>query len=44
MIDRNPQKYVENLFEASEADFTKAVHRVYRDREHTTKLRINVLD
>ncbi len=44
MIDRNPQKYVENLFEAGEADFIKAVHRVYHDAQHVTKLRVSVLE
>ncbi len=28
-IDRNPQKYVENIFEASEEDFIKSTIRVY---------------
>jgi hypothetical protein len=31
VIDRNPQKYVPNIFEADERDFTKAEHRVYLD-------------
>ncbi|GAB3955636.1 CocE/NonD family hydrolase [Spirosoma harenae] len=29
LIDRNPQKYVENIFKADAADFQKATHRVY---------------
>lgn len=29
LIDRNPQKYVANIFEAKESDFTKAEQRVY---------------
>ncbi|WP_041615798.1 CocE/NonD family hydrolase [Spirosoma linguale] len=29
LIDRNPQKYVENIFKADVADFQKATHRVY---------------
>lgn len=29
LIDRNPQKYVDNIFKADEADFIKATHRVY---------------
>jgi putative CocE/NonD family hydrolase len=29
LIDRNPQKYVENIFKATEADFVKATHKVY---------------
>ncbi len=31
LIDRNPQKYVPNIFKADEADFIKATHRVYGD-------------
>ena len=30
-IDRNPQKYVENIFEANEEDFIKSTIRVYGD-------------
>lgn len=31
LIDRNPQKFVPNIFKAEEADFIKATHRVYAD-------------
>ncbi len=30
LVDRNPQRYVENIFEADDADFIRATHRVYR--------------
>ncbi|MFD2571764.1 CocE/NonD family hydrolase [Spirosoma soli] len=29
LIDRNPQKYVDNIFKANAEDFQKATHRVY---------------
>lgn len=29
VIDRNPQKYVANIFEAKESDFMKAEHKIY---------------
>jgi len=29
LIDRNPQKYVENIYKADVSDFQKATHRVY---------------
>ncbi|AKD58336.1 CocE/NonD family hydrolase [Spirosoma radiotolerans] len=29
LIDRNPQKYVDNIYKADAADFQKATHRVY---------------
>lgn len=34
LVDRNPQKYVENIFKATDNDFTRAVHRVYHSREY----------
>ena len=43
LIDRNPQKYVDNIFEADEADFIKATQRVYRSRQHPSRLRVGVL-
>ncbi len=39
LIDRNPQKYVENIFEADSADFIKATHRFY----HTSSISVGVL-
>ncbi len=30
LIDRNPQKFVQNIFTATEADYQKATQRVYR--------------
>jgi putative CocE/NonD family hydrolase len=43
LVDRNPQKYVENIFEADEADFIKATQRVYRSDRHPSRLRVGVL-
>ena len=40
LIDRNPQTYC-NIGNASEKDFQKATHRIYRDADHPS--RINVL-
>ncbi|WP_080058568.1 CocE/NonD family hydrolase [Spirosoma aerolatum] len=31
LIDRNPQKYVDNIYKADATDFQKATHRVYDD-------------
>jgi putative CocE/NonD family hydrolase len=39
VIDRNPQKYVANIFEANDEDFQKATQRVYR----TAKLASHVV-
>ncbi|MRI88983.1 CocE/NonD family hydrolase [Aggregicoccus sp. 17bor-14] len=42
-IDRNPQTFVPNIFEAKEGDFVRATHRVYRSAEHPSLLQVNVL-
>jgi hypothetical protein len=43
LVDRNPQKWVDNIFEAEEADFTAATHRVYTAAPHASRLRISIL-
>jgi len=43
LIDRNPQTYVENIFEADADDFQKQTHRVYHSAEHPTKISVQVL-
>jgi putative CocE/NonD family hydrolase len=43
LVDRNPQKYVENIFRAEESDFIKATQRVYHSRQHPTRLEVGVL-
>jgi hypothetical protein len=43
MIDRNPQKYVENIFKATEADFIKATQRVSRSREAASAIVLPIL-
>jgi predicted acyl esterase len=43
LVDRNPQKFVPNIYFARPADFQKATHRVYRSAEHPTSLRLGVL-
>ncbi len=42
LIDRNPQTWVPNIFEAVEADFAKATKRVYRSAEHPTHVTVMV--
>lgn len=34
IIDRNPQKFVPNIFEAKESDFQKATQHIYRSKEN----------
>ncbi|MCY7353107.1 MAG: hypothetical protein LH606_21025, partial [Cytophagaceae bacterium] len=43
LIDRNPQTFVPNIFEASESDFTKATHRVYRSTAFSSHLELSVM-
>jgi uncharacterized protein len=42
-IDRNPQTFVPNIFEAKEEDFVRAFHRVYRSSEHPSAVKVGVL-
>lgn len=42
-IDRNPQTFVPNIFEAKEEDFVKAMHRVYRGEGKASGLVVGVL-
>lgn len=43
LVDRNPQTYVPNIFEADAEDFQKATQRVYRSPERPTRLLVGVL-
>ncbi len=43
IIDRNPQKYVSNIFEANEVDFIKATHTIYCNTQYATYLELPVI-
>jgi uncharacterized protein len=43
IMDRNPQKYVENIFKANESDFIKATHHVHVSAAKASYLQVNVL-
>jgi hypothetical protein len=43
VIDRNPQKYVPNIFEANDSDFIKAEQTVYFDVKHPTSIELPVM-
>ena len=43
LADRNPQKYVPNIFRATESDFIKATQRVYHTRMQATRLEVGIL-
>ncbi|HLF19555.1 MAG TPA: CocE/NonD family hydrolase [Bacteroidota bacterium] len=44
IIDRNPQKYVDNIFLAKDSDFHAATHRIHRSKKHPTHLLLPVVD
>ena len=44
IIDRNPQKYVTNIFEATESDFIKATHKVHRSAEHPSHIELSIIN
>src|SRR5229473_3114520 len=43
IIDRNPQKFVANIFEAKEADFVKATQKIYRSKQYPSRVEISVV-
>jgi len=43
LVDRNPQKYVSNIFLAEEKDFIKATQRVYRSKKLPTSIEVGIL-
>ena len=44
LFDRNPQSWVENIFEADQDDFIKTTHRVYRSAERPSSIKVGILD
>lgn len=43
VIDRNPQKYIPNIFEAKESDFIKATHTIYFSAKYPTHIDLPVM-
>ena len=43
IIDRNPQKYVTNIFEAKESDFIKATQTIYCNKQYSSYLELPVM-
>ena len=43
IIDRNPQTFVPNIFEANEGDFKAATHRVYRTPQYPSRVDVPVV-
>jgi putative CocE/NonD family hydrolase len=42
LIDRNPQTFVPNIFEAKDSDFKAQTHRVYRSRDAASYVQVQV--
>jgi uncharacterized protein len=42
LVDRNPQKFVD-IYHATEADFQKATHRIYRSAKLSSHLKVGVM-
>jgi uncharacterized protein len=43
LYDRNPQKFVPNIFEAKAAEYEKATQRIYRSKRFPSSVEISVL-
>lgn len=43
-VDRNPQKYVPNIYKADDDDFITVTNRVYRSKKYPSHIDVGVLD
>jgi putative CocE/NonD family hydrolase len=43
LYDRNPQKFVPNIFEAKDADYQKATQTIYRSAKYPSSVAVDVL-
>lgn len=43
-MDMNPQKYVDNIFEAKPEDFVKAQHTLYHSEQYPSAIKFKVID
>lgn len=44
LVDRNPQKFVPNIFEANDDDFVATTNRVFRSPQYPSKLLFGILE
>lgn len=42
-FDRNPQRYVDNIFQARESDFVKAEHRLWHTEKYPSHIKLGLL-
>ena len=43
LYDRNPQKFVPNIFEASDADYQVATQKIYRSKRFASRIEIDTI-
>ena len=43
VIDRNPQTFVPNIFEARAEDFRPATHRIHRSDQYPSRVEMQVV-
>jgi len=43
LYDRNPQKFVDNIYKATDADYTKATQKIYRSRDAASSIVLPVV-
>jgi len=44
LYDRNPQNFVDNIFNVVSGEFTKAVHKIYRSGKHASYIELPIVD
>lgn len=44
LFDRNPQKFIENIFDAEAEDFRKAEHTILRSRDFPSHVQVDVIE
>jgi len=43
LYDRNPQKFVPNIFEAKASDYQKATQRIYRSSQYPSHIEMSIM-
>lgn len=43
LVDRNPQKYIPNIFEAEKGDFISVTNKIYHSTMHPSHLEVNII-
>jgi predicted acyl esterase len=43
MIDRNPQTFIPNIYDAKDSDFIKATHTIYFSEKYPTRIDLPVM-